>query len=464
MKASKLLALILSLMMALCMVSLAGAEELTEFVPQMDQSASLTLTMYGPGLFASTGAEGSIDLTSGITTPGYNEVVARWATYYPNVKLDIQPIPWSDWQANVTTAVNTGDVDVILHGATLASLCEDLQPYIDATDGLMDKIYAVASRYSVDAPATPKVDGVSYTVTPMLVYLDKKIFADYGVELPTADWTWDDLLSLAEKLTGTDPVTGEQTYGYKYTSRVASNNFYFNHMMIAQAYGGDIIHYADSLAEITADYKNDASMKAFEMIAAQAQYVSPDCKEGITDDTVLTAENNVAIRIEQSPFTHYAEAEAAGDADRWAWMTLPCAVAGDGAGKPTYFLGENNLAIAYNSDAKDWAWEFIRFMVTDPEVQKWYVATRNLPNNILGQDLITSIVDPERAKIMYAALADLPFGWNNATNDCVNTAFLGTLSSDIYVAQDSLIKGDFTPEQAADYVQANLDTFLKTLK
>ena len=105
MKASKLLALILSLMMALCMVSLAGAEELTEFVPQMDQSASLTLTMYGPGLFASTGAEGSIDLTSGITTPGYNEVVARWATYYPNVKLDIQPIPWSDWQANVTTAV-----------------------------------------------------------------------------------------------------------------------------------------------------------------------------------------------------------------------------------------------------------------------------------------------------------------------------------------------------------------------
>ena len=84
--------------------------------------------------------------------------------------------------------------------------------------------------------------------------------------------------------------------------------------------------------------------------------------------------------------------------------------------------------------------------------------------NLAGQNLITSIVPPERAAMMYAALEDLPFGWNNATNDCVNTAFLGTLSSDIYVAQDSLIKGEFTPEQAADYVQSNLDTFLATLK
>lgn len=464
MKTMKVLSLILALVMALSLTVCSSAEEIAGFIPKMDQNASLTLTMYGPGLFASTGAEGSIDLTSGITTPGYNEVVARWAEFYPNVKLDIQPIPWSDWQANVTTAVMTGDIDIILHGATLASLCEDLQPYIDATEGFMDQIYAVASRYAADAPATPKVDGVSYTVTPMLAYLDTKIFADYGIELPGADWTWGDLLALAEKMTGTDPVTGEQTYGYKFVSRVANNNFYFNHMMLAQAYGGGIIHYADKLSEITADYKGEASMKAFEMIAEQAKYVSPDCKEGITDDTTLVADNNVAIRIEQSPFVHYAEAEAAGDAERWAWLTLPCAEAGDGAGKPTYFLGENNLAIAYNSDAKDWAWEFIRFMVNDVEVQKWYVATRNLPNNVAGQNLITTIVTPERAATMYAALADLPFGWNNATNDCVNTAFLGTLSSDIYVAQDSLIKGEFTPEQAADYVQSNLNTFLATLQ
>ena len=464
MKLRKVLSLVLCAMLLTALAVTAGAEGLTEFTPSLDAGAELTLTLYGAGLFADTGADGSIDLTSGIQTPGYNEVIARWNEFYPNVKLDIQAIPWSDWQANVTTAVMTGDVDVILHGATLATLCEDLQPYIDSTEGLMDNIYAVASRYVADAPSEPKVTGVSYTVTPMLVYLDTKIFADYGVDLPTADWTWDDLLALAEQLTGTDPVTGEQTYGFKFTSRNASNNFYFNHMMLSQAYGGDIIHYADTIGEITGDYTGEVSIKAFEMIEKLAQFISPDCKEGVTDDTVLASDNNVAIRIEQSPFVHYAEAQAAGDAERWQWMTLPCAMEGDGKGQPTWFLGENNMAIAYNSDAKDFAWEFIHFMTTDPVVQQWIVRTRNLPNNISGQSLLTESVGEDRAATMYAALADLPFGWNNATNDVINTAFLGTLSSDMYVAQDSLIKGEFTVEQAAEFVQSNLDTFLSTQK
>ena len=462
MKNRKIVALVLTTLMVLALVSFATAEG--GFTPALDTDAKLTLTLYGAGLFTETGADGSVDLTSGLAKPGYNEVIARWNSFYPNVKLDIQTIPWSDWQANVTTAVMTGDVDVILHGATLATLCEDLQPYIDATEGFMDQIYLVASRYAADAPAQPKVTGVSYTLTPMIVYLDSQIFADYGVELPDSSWTWEDLLALAEQLTGIDPVTGEQTYGYKFTSRTASNNFYFNHMMLSQAYGGNIIHYADKLSDITADYKCEASMKAFEMIEKLSAFVSPDCKEGVVDDVVLTADNNVAIRIEQNPFTHCAEAEAAGNADRWVWQTLPCAAEGEGAGKPTYFLGESNMAIAYNSDAKDFAWEFIRFMTGDPEVQDWIARTRNMPNNRIGSELVARSLGVERAQAAYDAVSNLPYGWNNATNDCINTAFLGTLASDMYVAQDSLIKGEFTAEQAADYVQSNLNTFLETLK
>lgn len=461
MKTRRIVALGLVLLVTLMFASAAAADG---FEPALNTDAELTLTLYGAGLFTETGENGSIDLTSGLSKPGYKEVMARWNEFYPNVKLDIQPIPWSDWQANVTTAVMSGEVDVILHGATLAALCDDLQPYIDATEGFIDQIHMVASRYAADAPQQPKVTGISYTVTPMIVYLDTKIFADYGIELPDSSWTWEDLLSLAEQMTGTDPVTGEQTYGYKFTSRTASNNFYFNHMMLSQAYGGNIIHYADKLSDITADYKGEASMKAFEMIEKLSAFVSPDCKEGVVDDVVLTADNNVAIRIEQNPFTHYAEAEATGDVNRWVWQTLPCALEGDGVGKPTYFLGESNMAIAYNSDAKDFAWEFIRFMTTDPEIQDWIARTRNMPNNKAGRELIALSLGEERTNAAYDAISSLPYGWNNATNDCINTAFLGTLASDIYVAQDSLIKGEFTVEQAADYVQSNLDTFLGTLK
>lgn len=460
-KLSKMLALLLAMTMLLSVASFATAEGYQPSTA-LNPDDSLTLTLYGPGLFASVGESGSIDLTSGIAIPGYDQIVTRWNSFFPNVKLDIQAIPWSDWQANVSTAVMTGNVDIIMHGATLASLCEDLQPRIDATEGLMDQLYLVASRYTAEQPNVAKVSGIPYTVTPLLVYLDTKLFADYGIELPTADWTWEDMLDLAQKLTGTNPVTGEQTYGYKFTSRTANNNFYFNHMMIAGAYGGNIIQYADKVSDITADYKNDASMKAFELISQLSECCSPDGREGVVDDTVLTANNNIAIRVEQNPFVHYAEAAAAGDTERWAWMTLPVVEVGEDKGKPSYMLGENNFSIAYNSDAADWAWEFIKFMTTDSFVQEWYVQTNNLPNNVEGQQLILPSIGEEKAAAMYGAISGLPYGWNNATNDCINTAFLGTLASDMYVALDSLIKGEFTPDQAAEYIQTNFDTFIKS--
>lgn len=458
---SKLVALLLVITMLSFSVVVAIAEGYKASAT-LDPNAEVTLTLYGPGLFASVGETGSIDLTSGITIPGYDQVVTRWNELYPNVKLDIQAIPWSDWQANVSTAVMTGNVDIIMHGATLASLCEDLQPRIDSAEGLMDQLYLVASRYTAEAPNVAKVSGIPYTVTPLLAYIDAKIFADYGVELPTAEWTWDDLLLLAQKLTGIDPVTGEQTYGYKFTSRTANNNFYFNHMMLASAYGGNIIKYADKVAGITADYHNEASMKAFQMIQRLSECCSPDGKEGVVDDTVLTANNNIAIRIEQNPFVHYAEAVASGDANRWEWLTLPVVEYGKDKGKPSYMLGENNFAIAHNSDAADWAWEFIKFMTTDVKVQEWYVATNNLPNNVEGQKLIVPSVGEKKAATMYGAISGLPYGWNNATNDCINTAFLGTLSSDMYVALDSLIKGEITSVEAADYIQQNFDTFIQS--
>lgn len=458
---TKFLAMILALLMLVGSAAAAGAEGYT-VNPNLDQNEELSLTLFGPGLFSTVGESGSIDLTSGITIPGYDQVVAKWNEYYPNVKLDVQAIPWSDWQANVSTAVMSGNVDVIMHGATLATLCEDLQPRIDAETGYMDSLYLVASRYTAEQPNVAKVSGIPYTVTPLLVYLDSKLFADFGVELPSADWTWEDLIDIAAKMTGTNPVTGEESYGYKFTSRTASNNFYFNHMMIAGAYGGNIIQYAENVADITADYHNDASIKAFEIIQELSNYCSPDGKEGVVDDTVFTADNNIAIRIEQAPFTHFAEAQAAGDADRWVWMTLPVGSEGEGKGKPSYMLGENNLSIAYNSDAPDWAWEFIKFMTSDEMVQSWYVETNNLPNNVQGQSLIIPSIGEDKAAAIYNAIGGLPYGWNNATNDCINTAFLGTLASDMYVSLDSLIKGEITPQQAADSVQNNLDAFLES--
>ena len=43
--------------------------------------------------------------------------------------------------------------------------------------------------------------GLPNDFTPMVLYLSTKAFANAGVEKPQADWTWDDLVSVAEKTT-----------------------------------------------------------------------------------------------------------------------------------------------------------------------------------------------------------------------------------------------------------------------
>ena len=57
------------------------------------------------------------------------------------------------------------------------------------------------------------VAGIQYVIEPSIAYLDNEIFEHYGVEIPDASWTWDELIEIARKCTGTDPVTGKQTYG-----------------------------------------------------------------------------------------------------------------------------------------------------------------------------------------------------------------------------------------------------------
>ena len=43
--------------------------------------------MYGPGLFTDVGLDGSTDIVTGISKPGYSVVLERWKELYPNVTI-----------------------------------------------------------------------------------------------------------------------------------------------------------------------------------------------------------------------------------------------------------------------------------------------------------------------------------------------------------------------------------------
>ncbi len=476
----KLLSLVLVLSMAVTLLyGCSSTKESEETVKKEDTQSStqteaskdtpaksdtpVTLKLFGPGLLTELTETGSIDLVSGIELPGYEVLVKRWNELYPNVTLEIETIPWDNWQASIQTAALSGGVDIIMHGASLTDLAEPLDPYIEKEPELMDKIFSVAQRRT-DVNGDLSVmttTGMSYAMNPMIAILDKQIFDDYGVALPDENWTWEDVVALAEKMTGIDPVTGKQTWGVQIVEPDAVGNRFFNYQMIASAFDAKTITYGKTVAESKVDFTGEGTTKAFQMIADLAQFCSPDVKEGTNVVKSITAENDTAIRWDQGAFKHYNEIKACNGEDRFVYLTMPAIEVGEYKGSPSLFMGDNNMAISKSSENKEWAWEFIKFLVTDEEIQKWLVDAMQLPNNREGMKVVSEAMGDKYGTVINNALAKNPVGFNNSTNDYTNNVSFGAITSDMGNVIGELLLGNMKAEEAGAYIQNNVDAYLK---
>ena len=124
-----------------------------------------------------------------------------------------------DWTEEFIAAVAAGDpIDVVLWcGSPFTFMDEgkllDLKPLMDA-DSTFDKadFYETMTGLVVDKEGHQF--GWPYNYATTLIYYNTKMFQAAGVDFPTLDWTWDDMLAKALKLTNDtgDPTT--QTWGY----------------------------------------------------------------------------------------------------------------------------------------------------------------------------------------------------------------------------------------------------------
>lgn len=442
-----------------------SAEEASGYQVNEELAAAenTTLNVFGAGVFTTTGADGSIDLISGVEMPGYNVLLERWNELYPNCEVVIDAIPWDNWQANITTACLGGDVDVIAHGATMIDLTEDLAPYIEAEEGYMDQIYATAPRITTEDMSKYKISGICIRVTPMVVWLDKEKFENFGVELPDSSWTYDDMLALAEQLTGTDPVTGEQSYGIQYYD-AGGQNSWANHMLWANSLGADIFQYKTNVTDTVVDYTCEESVQAFQMVHDLAQYASPEVREGVGVTKVFDGTNTWAMVISESMISEYQKMVAAGTQDRYICMPCPLATAGRYEGTPTPYVGENNLAIYNGSDNKEWAWEFIKFMTTDEVALQWITDVGNIPNNVNSLEYVRDMFNDQINETLDTVLSSMPENFAVATNYVYNNVSFGPTQTNLVTAVDNVINEYMTPEEAAQFMQDTIDEYVASVK
>lgn len=439
----KLLSLVLVMMLVLS-CGFAAFAETTEYEGK--------LRMLGPGLFADVGEDGVEDLVSGLKKPGYAELIKLFNDDYPNVEVTVEAIPWDSWQAKCQAAVAGEQVDLVLHGATTVDIVLDLTEYLAGDPELAEVLTAVDARRT-DEQNYDKlaITGIPYTVGVYYAVLDTKIFANYGIEVPTADWTWDDLLAIAQQLTGTDPVTGAQTYGVSPFGS-ADSSIWKSYM--SYCFAKDIQNFTltPNKYDVTFNFTTDEGIGALQFMKDLIACAPAGFLEGSGASLFGQEGNDVAIMLAEGPEGMYRNLVAFGTVDEYVFLPMPKQETGlaTTSGVP----GDNNMAIAKNAARPDLAWLFIRWINTDPEAQDWILRCGVSPSSTIGQ----AKMDPELpyTDVVKMTMEGYPDNfyyaggphWDNSYGNS-NSLLCGNLAS--------LFAGTITAEECAENVQKGLE-------
>lgn len=151
-----------------------------------------------------------------VQKPVIDQAIVNFEAANPNITVESSIVPWAQyWQKLQTSTVAGTAPDVFwMNVPTFPKY---------ANNGLLLNLSDYVAENNVDITKYPSTlidlftkDGNLYAIpenydTIAMVY-NKALFDEAGLDYPTADWTWDDLLAAAKKLTK-DTDDGKQ-YGY----------------------------------------------------------------------------------------------------------------------------------------------------------------------------------------------------------------------------------------------------------
>ena len=149
------------------------------------------------------------------------DMVAAYQAANPDVKIEHSVVPTADgvWDQRMTAALAAGTgPDVIQMSPDWYGLFSDhfvdLNQFVERdgldfdaviTEGMMTPYYA----------ADGKLDGMPLLQNVFSLAYNADMFNEFGVDLPTADWTWDDVLAAAKQFasgSGADATYGLSTH------------------------------------------------------------------------------------------------------------------------------------------------------------------------------------------------------------------------------------------------------------
>jgi multiple sugar transport system substrate-binding protein len=348
---------------------------------------------------------------------------------YPDVTVDVTPVPWDAAHDRIATAITAGEVpDVSLIGTTWMGEFAGTGG-LDPTPANIDP-----SIFFEGAWNTTIVDGVSYGipwyVETRLLYYRTDLAEESGATAPPGNW--DELKALAEGLaeTGADPAIALQAGG---------TGSWQTFMPFFWQQGGEIL---DDSGNFTLD--SDACVTAL-------TYYDSFFEEGLAPTAVLEpgaletgfADGSIGSFI-SGPWMIGIVTEAGADPATWTVAHQPTEQSG------TSFVGGGNISVFSDSDNKTAAWAFVEYL-SRAEVQvKWFETISDLPSVMSAWD-DPALADDELLAAFGDQLADAKAPPAIATWEQVAAEAIDTQVEQVTV-------GDVTPEDGCATMQSEAES------
>ena len=363
-------------------------------------------------------------------------MIAVFEEQNPGITVNVETAPFSDYFTELQTRIAAGDAPDVFelnyeNFVTYASkgVLLDVSDRLAADPTVAESIYPKAlEAFAQDGAQF----GLPASFSNVVLFYNKDLFDAAGVEYPTADWTWEDELAAAQKLTNAD----EGIWGMN--APVTYNEFY----KTAAQNGCEIVA-ADGSVTIDQPACVEALQFMVDPVANLNVQPSEADLSGV-GDTDLFLQGQIAM-ITTGIWMIPAFSEAP-----FAW---DIALEPGNTTKAHHFFS-NAVAISTDTENADAAWAWQSFLSASPDAAKLRVeANWELPA-VTDQTLLDSWLaqtPPDSREVVFEALETLvtppPFTNQALVQDELNTLFQRVLAGEL-TAEEALAEAKTTIEAA----------------
>ncbi len=305
-------------------------------------------------------------------TAGYEEVVAQFEEENPEIDVTLSPTPSQDeLLAKLTTSFQGGDPpDVFLANFRTVpqfaeqGVLEPVESYLEASDVIAREEYEPvafdAFEFDGEQVCMPQ------NLSSLVVYYNVDAFAEAGIARPADGWTWDDFLASAQAMTD----ASQDRYGVGVSPQL------IRLAPFVWSSGGELVDDTEEPTTLVLDQPAAQDGVDFFLDLSLEHGVVPDDRaEQARESEARFLDGNLGMFLSSRRDTPTMRTIS-----DFEWDVAPLPVAP--GGEPVTMLHSDAYCMSAASPAKDAAWSFIEFAMSDPGQRILAESGRTVPSRI----------------------------------------------------------------------------------